>query len=221
MGQKKIENLMLRREPITRKSITEMGFAKANDMGIKPQIGKQGQPTLYNPEMMPPQAFIMCAQYGATFEELGKIWGVTATTVSDWVKRHEDFAAAVRNGRDAFNVGQIEQSLVKRAMGMEYDEVQTEEVQYKVKTIEGTVLVPAVKKVVTRKVIMPDVAAIIFYLKNRAPERWRDRMDVFSLTGSIGDVKAKLETCDIDALRDLRNTIKSVVSSQLTIGMEN
>lgn len=220
-SDKTVENAMFRREPINRKSLAEMGFAPPNEMGIKPQIGDSGRPTLYNPEMMPPQAFLLCVQFGANFEEMGKFWGVSATTVSNWVKEYPEFAASIRNGRDAWNVGQVEQSLLKRALGVEYEEVQTEQISYKVKTANGTELIPATKEIRTKKMVMPDVAAIIFYLKNRAPERWRDRMDIFSLTGSIGDVRAKLETCDVNALRSLRDTIKGVVDLQYTKEIAN
>lgn len=212
---KSILRRWITKEPTTRKSLTEMGFAEPNKAGIRPTLNERGRPSLYQPDTMPYQAYIMCAQHGATFAELAAIWGITASTVSDWVNEYPDFAKAIRAGRDAFNVGQIEQSLVKRALGFEYEEVSTKSIQYKIKSLQDgkeiSKLVPAVEVTRTKKLVAPDVAAIIFYLKNRDPERWKDKMAELSISGDIGDVKATLTGCSVEELRGLRDAVRTAI----------
>ena len=62
---------------------------------------------------------------------------------------------------------QVENALLKRALGYKYDEVTQE-------NIKGELVVT---KVVTKEV-QPDVTAQIFWLKNRKPEEWRDKKEI-------------------------------------------
>lgn len=211
---KKIEATWPHKEKSDRKSITEMGFAPPNSVGIRPHIGNDKTRTLYDPAMMPPQAFLLCAQHGATLEEMGLVWGVAHSTVSNWIEKHPEFAEAIRHGRDAFNVGQIEKSLVKRALGYEYVETTVKEIQYKVKGKEGATIVPATETTKITKHVPPSDVAIIFYLKNRNPERWKDRQEVLSVYGNIGDLKTKLSNCSVSDLKTLRDAVKSSTSEE-------
>ena len=58
---------------------------------------------------------------------------------------------------------QVENALLKRALGYEYDEITTE---------YGKEI-----KRVTKQVV-PDVTAQIFWLKNRKPDQWRDKQQI-------------------------------------------
>ncbi len=60
-------------------------------------------------------------------------------------------------------VQEVEAALLQRALGMTLREVRVEE------TDKGE------KTVTTEKAVPPDLAAQIFYLKNRMPERWREK----------------------------------------------
>ncbi len=57
---------------------------------------------------------------------------------------------------------QVERALLKRALGYDYVETRTEESDKGFKRIETTKHIP------------PDTKALIFWLKNRMPERWSD-----------------------------------------------
>ncbi len=59
----------------------------------------------------------------------------------------------------------VEATLYRRAIG--YEEDDTKIMQYN----GDPVIVPYIKK------IQPDITAIIFWLKNRRPDRWRDRQE--------------------------------------------
>lgn len=65
----------------------------------------------------------------------------------------------------------VENALLRRALGFEYKEVIEEET----KLANG--MVKKYTKTVKR-VALPDVTAQIFWLKNRRPDRWREKQDI-------------------------------------------
>jgi len=58
----------------------------------------------------------------------------------------------------------VENALLKRALGYEYEEV-------KEKFEDGVIT----ERTVTKKEVVPDTTAQIFWLKNRKPDKWRDK----------------------------------------------
>lgn len=67
----------------------------------------------------------------------------------------------------------VEEALLRRALGFRQQEIHSEDLVDK-KT--GEILESAKRRVVTKE-IPPDVRALLFWLKNRKPERWKDRND--------------------------------------------
>ena len=78
----------------------------------------------------------------------------------------ERICAALIQTKDVADM-EVENMLYKRAMGYSYDEVKEE--------YEAGVLT---KRTVTKKTVIPDTMAQIFWLKNRQPTKWRDRREV-------------------------------------------
>jgi len=115
----------------------------------------------------------ICSETGASDGQLAKILIGQATarsTISDWKKRYPEFGQAVREGKDEFDVGVAEKQLQKRIKGYSY-----------IETVEESEDGPKGIRVVTkkyRKKVGPDTTAIIFYLKNRHPERWQDKKNL-------------------------------------------
>ncbi len=70
-------------------------------------------------------------------------------------------------------VDAVERALLRRALGFQQQELFTEELYDKA---TGEVLETAKRRVVTKE-ILPDVRALLFWLKNRRPDRWRDRVE--------------------------------------------
>ncbi|AVM44555.1 MAG TPA: hypothetical protein DFL85_01065 [Lentisphaeria bacterium] len=68
----------------------------------------------------------------------------------------------------------VEKALLKRALGFTHKEVQTEEMFDKE---TGEVLSTGKRRVVSKEVL-PDVRALLFWLKNRRPARWRERIEL-------------------------------------------
>ena len=76
---------------------------------------------------------------------------------------------------------EVEQALLRRALGFRQEEVHTEDLCDK-KT--GEVLESFRRRTVVKDVA-PDVRALLFWLKNRRPARWRDRPDTDDGSASI------------------------------------
>jgi hypothetical protein len=118
-----------------------------------------GRPSSYRPEY----AHIaegMC-RMGATNEELALRFRVSVDTISRWALAFDDFCGALKAGQDAAD-DRVERTLYQKAIGF------TKEV---VKPMMGKNGIELVRYTET---VDPDVTAIIFWLKNRKPEQWRD-----------------------------------------------
>ena len=84
-------------------------------------------------------------------------------------KAYPEIAEALKRGKEVVDI-LVENALLKRALGYRYDEI-TREIAM---SADGEANGLAVTKVVTKEV-QPDVTAQIFWLKNRKPDKWRDR----------------------------------------------
>ena len=102
------------------------------------------------------------ARDGLIDEQIAHNCGISAGTLYDWKKRFPQIAEALKKGKAVVDV-QVENALLKRALGYETVEEMTEEGP------DGT------KIRTTRKRVPPDVTAQIFWLKNRMPDRWHDK----------------------------------------------
>lgn len=102
------------------------------------------------------------ARDGLIDEQIAHNCGISAGTLYDWKNRFPQIAEALKKGKEVVDV-QVENALLKRALGYETVEEMTEEGP------DGT------KIRTTRKRVPPDVTAQIFWLKNRMPDRWRDK----------------------------------------------
>lgn len=140
----------------------------------KPHAG--GRPTKFE-ERFIREARILCEEGGFTDAKLARFYGVNRNTIHGWKREHEEFAKAVQEGKDAFDFQAVEKSLLKKCLGFKYTETTREPCIVRPKDGPPEIVNPtlAVTKTV-RKFVVPDTVAIIFHLKNRHPERWRDVM---------------------------------------------
>lgn len=68
---------------------------------------------------------------------------------------------------------QTEDALLKRALGFTQEEVYSEDIIDK----DSGEITNLAKRKVIRKTVPPDVRALLFWLKNRYPERWKDKIE--------------------------------------------
>lgn len=129
-----------------------------------------GRPTKYKPEYVQ-QAEKLC-MLGATDIEIADFFKVEVRTLYRWKGEYEEFCQALKVSKEVADA-RVERSLFARANGYEHDEVDIRVVMHEV------VQTPI------RKYYPPDTAAAIFWLKNRKPAQWRDKVETV-LTGADG-----------------------------------
>ena len=111
------------------------------------------------------------ARDGLTDEQIAYNIGITRKTLFNWKSTHLPIFHALKRGKEVIDI-QVENALLKRALGYSYNEVTRERIIDK-KTGENSL---EITKTITKEV-SPDVTAQIFWLKNRKPEEWRDRKE--------------------------------------------
>lgn len=103
------------------------------------------------------------ARDGLTDEQIAANIGITAKTLYEWKNRFCDIREALKRGKEIVD-RQVENALLKRALGYVYEEVKEK--------YEGGVLT---ERTVTKKEVVADTTAQIFWLKNRKPQQWRGK----------------------------------------------
>lgn len=140
------------------------------------------------------------ARDGLTDVQIAANIGINVATLYRWENEFCDIRNALKDGKEVVD-RQVENALLKSALGYKYDEV--------TKELRDDELV--VTKVV-HKEVQPNTTAQIFWLKNRKRAEWRDRVEN-ALTGADGGA-VKVETltdADVDArIKELESKLKGL-----------
>ena len=129
---------------------------------------KNGRPTKFKPEYKE-QVYKLCL-LGATDKDMADFFNVREATINRW-KKLKGFCESIKRGKIDADAN-VAKSLYKRACGYEHPEDKIFCTDGDVTTVETTKHYP------------PDTAACIIWLKNRDPDRWKDRKDV-NLSGEV------------------------------------
>jgi hypothetical protein len=151
---------------------------------------KGGRPTQYKEEFLTSYAELAekeCSINGADDKKLAEYFNVTETTINNWKIAHPEFFKSIKKGKEDFDTNKVEKSLLKRALG--YEAIETHKEKCNAPGCSGTKT-----KTITKHIISD--TAILFWLKNRWPERWRD-IKAMELTGKDGGA---IETKQIDTV---------------------
>lgn len=167
------------------------------------------------------------ARDGLTDEQIAYNVGISTSTLYNWKRLHVEILEALKRGKVVVD-RQVENALFKRAVGYSTTEKQIAPVELsdeeynfnKVKAVNEFKMehpeataddiadfaahIPKTKDVIVKQVekdVPPDTTAIIFWLKNRKPEAWRDKQDV-NLGGDIG-VRRSMKNLTDEELRRL------------------
>ena len=146
-----------------------------------------GRPTSYKPDYAR-QARVVCALLGAIDTDLAELFNVDRSTIYDWKNKSPEFADALKQGKAELDA-KVEKSLYERASGYEAPED-------KVIFQDGE---PQVMQITKR--YPPDATSMIFWLKNRQPERWRDKREI--------DAHVKQETLTPITVDELESRIRA------------
>ncbi|MGM9881581.1 MAG: helix-turn-helix domain-containing protein [Bacilli bacterium] len=111
------------------------------------------------------------ARAGLTDKEIAENMKIAYSTFRVWRDKNLALSAALKESKDIADFN-VENSLYKRANGYEYTEV-TKEMRVNPKTGNYELMIT---KEVTKQII-PDTTAQIFWLKNRQPDKWREKIE--------------------------------------------
>ena len=103
------------------------------------------------------------ARDGLTDEQIAGNIGINTSTLYDWKNKFSKISEALKKGKEVVDI-QVENALLKRALGYDFQETRVEKSDK-----DGT------KIIQTLKHIPADTTAQIFWLKNRRPDTWRDK----------------------------------------------
>ena len=112
------------------------------------------------------------ARDGLTDEQIAENMGISRSTLNEWKKKYPDISDTLKRGKDIVDI-QVENALLKRALGYSYVETTKELMLDKASGKMEMVIT----KTVTKEV-QPDTTAQIFWLKNRRANKWRDKQDI-------------------------------------------
>lgn len=158
-----------------------------------------GRPTKYKAEYAI-QAAKLCA-LGATNAHLADFFSVSTRTIDRWQAEHIEFNTSVKEAKETADA-RVERGLYQRAVGYSHDAVK--------------IFMPAgaTEPVYAnyREQLPPDPSSAIFWLKNRRPDEWRDKV-ISELTGKDGgpiEVQSKMDLSDLTP--DERDDFKALLT---------
>ena len=138
-----------------------------------------------------------------TDEQIVGSLGISRSTLNEW-KKNSDISDTLKRGKEVVD-RQVENALLKRALGYQYDEV-TQELTEGINEETGSSEMMLNETKHVTKEVQPDVVARIFWLKNRRPDKWRDKQDV-EHSGAVQN-NVDLSGLSIEELRKLANSDK-------------
>jgi len=162
--------------------------------------GKPGRKTRYNAKMHPRRATELVEQ-GMTDAELAEAFGIGETTLYRWQEQFREFRESIKGAKEKPN-REVVAALHKRAIGYTYDSQEVTASGEKDEKGSSRVI-----KVVQKKIHIPaDATSMIFWLKNRLPDEWRDvyRMQhVFNPEAGLEGITPEDEKEVAEAVEDI------------------
>jgi hypothetical protein len=126
-----------------------------------------GRPTKYEPRFCK-IASVAC-ELGATDVKLAELFDVNESTITEWKNTYPEFSASTKAGKAVYD-DPVEASLAKSALGFKRSIERLGKDGCPVECFEE---------------VPPNPVSAIFWLKNRRPDRWRDKQE-HELTGKDG-----------------------------------
>lgn len=121
------------------------------------------RPSKYDPDLHPAQA-LKLARLGATDDDIASFFEVCRATIYNWRNEHPEFLDALKGGKIMADA-EVASKLFHRATGYQHPDVD-------IKVIDGQIVITDLVKHYP-----PDTTAAIFWLKNRRPDLWREKVE--------------------------------------------
>ncbi len=142
------------------------------------------------------------ARAGLTDEEIAKKIGISRSTLAKWKKDHEPIREALAHGKEHAD-RLMENSLYRIALGFEVKvkkafKLRRTEYDGSGKKVKEEEYLDTAEET---EYVKPDVKAIIFWLKNRMPEDWKEKVEQAE-ADDTGTGVLVLTPTQIEALRD-------------------
>ena len=140
-----------------------------------------GRPTKYKPEYVE-QAAKLC-DLGATDVKLADFFNVSERTIYTWKEEYPEFLQALKLGKDVPD-NNVERSLYHRAIGYSH-------LESKLNVVNGELV-----ETVVEKHYPPDSTAMIFWLKNRKPGEYREKVELEVSDEVVLPIKVEIMAVD-------------------------
>lgn len=124
------------------------------------------------------------ARDGLTEEQICKNLGVSVNAFNIYKKQYPELKESLKKGREII-ITEIENALIKRALGYEYEEIKTS-----IRMIDGKETKYTEK---TKRHIPPDVGACAILLKNKDRGNWSDNPMKLEIEREFLELRKKIE----------------------------
>ncbi len=124
-----------------------------------------------------------------TDQELAGKLGIARSTLAKWVKTSPEIAESISRGRaDVHAVEAVEKTLYERALGYTVPVKKAMKVRHVKYSDEGRRISEDEEIVLVEEEqhVPADVGAIRFFLTNRAPERWQNKVEMDATVSGEG-----------------------------------
>ena len=147
------------------------------------------------------------ARDGLTDAQIANNIGIGYTTFKAWMRKEQSIRTALKEGKGPVDI-EVENALYKMAVGhtvkiMKPIKLRTvREGKFKGQEGKGRIEEERVVQAEEEVYVAPNVTAAIFWLKNRRPERWRDKREYVDASGDNGGISADVRNAVEQAVRD-------------------
>ena len=127
------------------------------------------------------------ARDGLTDEQIAKNMQISTSTYYDYKNKHDEISEALKKGKEIVDY-EVESSLLKKCFGynakvkknMKVKRVEYNDEGYKSNEYEEII------EVYDEVHVPADTTAQIFWLKNRRPEKWREKQESINNNDDVG-----------------------------------
>jgi hypothetical protein len=130
-------------------------------------VNPEGRPTKYSPDYNS-QVEKLC-KLGAIDKEIADFFGIAESTLNLWKTEYPKFSESIKAGKTLAD-SCVADRLYQRAMGFEHDSEEIKVISVGKESV--------IERVPIRKIYPPDATSAIFWLKNRRPDKWRDKQEI-------------------------------------------